>query len=137
MMTKYLKQLILALTIFFSANTWAICTNEDLTGFWDYLEAGKDYAVNCSLRFDGKKLTTHRFGCDFYGNAANVTEITGTLTVDQYCHVSGSFFAKINGTPFEVKILNATLNQSRQTIHAIAYTPEADEYHPFTMVKFY
>ena len=54
-MTKYLKQLILALTIFSSANTWAVCTNEDLTGFWDYLVAGDEGAVQCSLRFDGKK----------------------------------------------------------------------------------
>jgi hypothetical protein len=136
-MTKYLKQLILALTIFSSANTWAVCTNEDLTGFWDYLEAGDDYAVQCSLRFDGKKVTLHRFGCNFYGNLGNseVTEVDGTLTVDEYCHVKGSFFLTINGGRLESKVLNATLNQSRTTIHAIFQV--SNTYAPVTMVKFY
>ena len=132
-MTKYLKQLILALTIFSSANTWAVCTNEDLTGFWDYLEAGDGYAVQCSLRFDGKKITLHRFGCNSYGNTSEVTEVDGTLTVDEYCHVKGSFFLTINGGRLEAKVLNATLSQSRTTIHAISQVE--DTYAPFTMVK--
>ena len=139
-MTKYLKLLILALTLVSSANTWAVCTNEDLTGFWDYFESGSDYKLDCSLRLDGKKITMHRFGCDSYGNNGGETgndNVTGTLSVDQYCHVSGTiFFTGNSGRKYETKILKATLNQSRQTIHATALIDQV-EYASFTMVKFY
>jgi hypothetical protein len=111
----------------------AVCSSEDLTGYWDYYEAGEDYVVTCSLRISGRTVSLHRFGCSTYGNTSYIGAVSGELSIDSYCHVAGSI--TINDGESTVTIIKSTLNRSRETIHGVGYGPVI--YAPFTLTKFY
>ena len=127
-----LKTIIMVFAMTVSMNALAVCNTEDLTGYWDYYEADDTYAVTCSLRISRGNVSLHRFGCDTRGQTfPNIAEISGELTIDSYCHVSGTLV--VDGR--SLTIIKATLNQGRATIHGIGVGPEV--YASFTLTKFY
>ena len=127
-----MKYFYLLFILGFCQTASAVCSSEDLTGYWDFYDSGQDYAFTCSLRMSSGKVSLHRFGCKSYGNAiTGIRSVSGTLSIDSFCHVSG----RVNiGGVLEAVILKATLNQGRNEIHGIG---AGNVYAPFKMIKFY
>jgi len=112
----------------------AVCYNEDLIGYWDYYDDSEvlGAALNCSLRIGSNgALSLHRFGCEVYGVTGSITQVSGNVKIDSFCHITGQMV--VEGV--EGMVPKATLNRARDTIVGVLVIDGvADTFH---MTKFY
>ena len=124
-----MKYFCLIIALSFSHSVLAVCNSEDLTGYWDYYDSTEDYALSCSLRMVNGKVSLHRFGCVSRGNVSQVFSVSGTLSIDQYCHVTGS----VNTNLGTATIIKATMDRTRTIIKGVG---RGTNYGPFLLMKF-
>ena len=128
-----MKVFLATFIIFFSSYSLAGCNSEDLVGYWDYYEGDSAFAINCSVRINAAgSISLHRFGCVAAGDAIAPDTVSGTATIDSYCHVTLS----INANVLLVDSMQSTLHQNRAVISGIQQN-SAGFYGQFKLVKFY
>ena len=126
----FMKYLYLLIALTFSHSVAAFCNSEDLTGYWDYYDSQADYALTCSLRMENGRVSLHRFGCTSRGNVSQITSVSGTLSIDNYCHVTGT----LNTNVGSATIIKATMDRTRSIIKGVG---RRSQYGPFLLMKFY
>ena len=126
----FMKHLYLLIALTFSHSVAAFCNSEDLTGYWDFYDSQADYALTCSLRMENRRVSLHRFGCTSRGNVSQITSVSGTLSIDNYCHVTGT----LNTNVGSATIIKATLDRTRSIIKGVG---RGSQYGPFLLMKFY
>ncbi len=125
---------VLVFGLLFSPIASAVCNVEDLIGYWDYYEEDDDMVLQCSLRIgSGGRISLHRFGCKSAGNIQTPSTVTGTASIDSYCHVSALLTLD---SGLAIQIVQATLVQSRSMIVGIGANSSGGV-GAFSLVKFY
>ena len=126
----FMKYLYLLIALTFSHSVAAFCNSEDLTGYWDYYDSQAEYALTCSLGMENGRVSLHRFGCTSRGNVSQITSVSGTLSIDNYCHVTGT----LNTNVGSATIIKATMDRTRSIIKGVG---RGSQYGPFLLMKFY
>jgi hypothetical protein len=126
-----------ALTIV-PSNANAACAPADLAGLWDAYAVGAEdadpYWTRCSIRFSSTARILSGNSC--LTNNGNGSTLSGRLTVNSNCRVTGRFTQHFNaGGSATCNIPQSTLSKDKEVVTGVGKCSGGEAIFSFNMVK--